>query len=273
MKTTEMAQPEAMESIRIFGQTIRYFDVGSGPALVLLHGLASAASLDWGKVINPLAATHRVLAMDQIGFGSSDKPEIDFCVQTYVNFLGEFLQKQNIKHFALAGVSFGGWVAAQYTLQALQARELPPPSRLLLSDSPGLRHDFDSSLLDGLLPSSIADQRQFLSKMVYDQSLVSDDAVKQLFDYRHSVNDVWTVRSLLSSLQTSNEGLDGKLQNITIPTLVIWGAQDEFIPLQLGKELAAGIPDSKLVVIDNCGHAPMFEKPDEFLTATIDFLM
>jgi hypothetical protein len=77
-------QLRTMQSIQVFGQTIRYHDLGSGPVLVLLHGLASSALLDWGKVMPSLAATHRVLAMDQIGYGSSARLTVEFRIQTYV---------------------------------------------------------------------------------------------------------------------------------------------------------------------------------------------
>jgi pimeloyl-ACP methyl ester carboxylesterase len=66
------------KSVLVFSQKIVYYDVGSGPTVVLLHGLASQAMFDWGRVIMPLSQRHRVIALDQIGFGESDKPTIDY---------------------------------------------------------------------------------------------------------------------------------------------------------------------------------------------------
>jgi triacylglycerol lipase len=74
----------------VFGQKIVYYDVGSGPLLVLLHGLGSQALFDWGHVIIPLSQQHRVIALDQVGFGQSDKPLIDYSIQTFVDFLVSF---------------------------------------------------------------------------------------------------------------------------------------------------------------------------------------
>lgn len=71
------AQPEE-KSIAVFGQTIRYWDIGSGPVVVLVHGLGSAKDGDWGRVVMPLSRKYRVVAPDQIGFGHSDKPLLDY---------------------------------------------------------------------------------------------------------------------------------------------------------------------------------------------------
>ncbi len=106
-------------SVPVFGQKIAYYDTGSGPVVVLVHGFGSEARFDWGNVLLPLAEHHRVLALDQIGFGSSDKPFMDYSIQTYVDFLGEFLRILNIHEFTLAGESLGGWISALYTIESL----------------------------------------------------------------------------------------------------------------------------------------------------------
>ena len=130
------------KSVPVFGQRIVYYDVGSGPTVVLLHGVGSQAMFDWGQVIMPLSQSHRVIALDQIGFGESDKPLIDYSIQTFVDFLGEFLRTVGVQQFTLAGESLGGWIAASYSIQALApgntgAYALPEPQRLILVDAPG----------------------------------------------------------------------------------------------------------------------------------------
>src|SRR5579863_2327840 len=128
----------------IFGQKIVYYDLGSGPTVVLLHGLGTSAKRDWGRCILAVAEHHRVIAPDQLGFGASDKPFIAYGIQTWVDFLGEFLRERKPGAFTLAGESLGGWIAAQYTIQALGEVQtigpsfaLPKPSRLVLSDAAG----------------------------------------------------------------------------------------------------------------------------------------
>ena len=130
-------------SVPVFGQKIAYYDTGSGPVVVLVHGFGSEARFDWGNVLLPLAEHHRVLALDQIGFGSSDKPFMDYSIQTYVDFLGEFLRILNIHQFTLAGESLGGWISALYTIESLAPENtgiqaLPRPQRLILTDAAGM---------------------------------------------------------------------------------------------------------------------------------------
>src|SRR5256885_1907296 len=83
------------KTISVFGQTIHYFDMGSGPVVVLLHGLGSRKD-DWLPVLEPMAQKYRLLVPDQIGFGKSDKPLLDYSVQTYVDFLNEFLRQLKV---------------------------------------------------------------------------------------------------------------------------------------------------------------------------------
>jgi len=279
MEQSHSAQLGPMQEANVFGQTIRYYDIGSGPLLVLLHAMANTAISTWGKVILPLAATHRILAMDQIGFGASDKPNIEFRIQTFVDFLGEFLRVKKIDQFILAGQSLGGWIAAQYAIQALQsgkavepAVKLPVPSKLLLSDAAGLRQQISPEILKYSLPDSVATQKESSKQVVYDPSLIDDETARAKFMSRLASNDGFTIRSLISSLATSTEWLDDKLHQITIPTLVIWGVEDRIVPLTSGRNLAAQIPNANLVMIEKCGHEPMVERPNDFLGVSREFL-
>lgn len=279
IEQSHSAQLGPMQEANVFGQTIRYYDIGSGSLLVVLHAMANTAISTWGKVILPLAATHRILAMDQIGFGASDKPSIEFRIQTFVDFLGEFLRVKEIDQFILAGQSLGGWIAAQYAIQALQSGKavepgvkLPVPSKLLLSDAAGLRQQISPEILKYSLPDSVATQKESSKQVVYDPSLIDDETARAKFISRLAAKDGFTIRSFLSSLATSTEWLDDKLHEITIPTLVIWGVEDRIVPLTFGRNLAAQIPNANLVMIEKCGHEPMVERPNDFLGASREFL-
>jgi pimeloyl-ACP methyl ester carboxylesterase len=179
----------------------------------------------------------------------------------------------------LAGQSLGGWIAAQYAIQALQsgkavepAVKLPVPSKLLLSDAAGLRQQISPEIIKYSLPDSVATQKESSKLVVYDPSLIDDETARAKFTSRLVSNDGFTIRSFLSSLATSTEWLDDKLHQITIPTLVIWGVEDRIVPLTFGRNLAAQIPNANLVMIEKCGHVPMVERPNDFLGASREFL-
>jgi pimeloyl-ACP methyl ester carboxylesterase len=266
------------QSVTLFGQRIEYYDVGSGPVVVLLHGLGSSAAGDWGTCIMSLAAHHRVLALDQLGFGASDKPMIDYGIQTWVDFLGEFLRVEKVGEFDLAGESLGGWIATQYTIQALSARPppstaffLPRPSRLILVDAAGHRHLAEGFQASGP-PLSLEGSRAFLSALFADPGRSTDEAVRTRFALSMAKGDGWTIHSLVANRAIVAECIDDKIAQITIPTLVIWGAGDKFVPLDDGRDYAAKIPGAKLVIIPESGHAPEIEKPEAVLSAMEPFL-
>jgi pimeloyl-ACP methyl ester carboxylesterase len=265
-------------TVDLFGQKIEYYDVGTGPLVVLLHGLGSSAKGDWGSCIMRLAQHHRVLAPDQLGFGASDKPIIDYGIQTWVDFLGEFLRTEKAENFTLAGESLGGWIACQYAVQALGAQDslspsfrLPRPSRLILADAAGHRH-LTENFRTGGPGLSLAGSRAFLSALFSDPALKTDEAVRARFALSMSKGDGWTINSLLSNRALGAECIDDELGQITIPTLVIWGAEDHFVPLEDGKDYAARISGARLIVVPGSGHAPMIEKPDVVLAAMEPFI-
>jgi pimeloyl-ACP methyl ester carboxylesterase len=268
----------ARRSVAVFGQRIEYYDVGAGPTVVLLHGLGTSAKGDWGACIMPLSGRHRVLALDQLGFGASDKPLIDYGIQTWVDMLGEFLRLEGARDFTLAGESLGGWIAAQYTIQALNApqavggvSQLPRPTRLVLVDAAGHRHMAEGMSRAG--PGlSLASSKGLLSAIYVDPARSTDSAARTQFALSLSKGDGWTIHSIFSNRTLVSECVDDKLGAITIPTLVVWGAGDKIVPLDDGRDFAARIPGASLVIIPGSGHAPGIEKPREFLDAFEPFI-
>ena len=267
-----------MRSVDLFGQTIRYYDLGKGPTIVLLHGLGASASRDWGACISLLSAHHRVLAPDQLGFGDSAKPVIDYGIQTWVDFLGEFLRVEKPGDFTLAGESLGGWIAAQYAVQSLGPRKtsmpaypLPAPVRLVLVDAAGHRKLAEAIAAGGHNGLSLAGSKALLGAIFFDPARSTDEAARAMFAAGMSKGDAWTIHSLISNHGIVAECVDDQLGQITIPTLVIWGAEDHLIPLEDGKDYAAKIAGAKLVVVPQSGHAPGIEKP-EIVCAAIEQL-
>jgi pimeloyl-ACP methyl ester carboxylesterase len=262
-------------SVLVFGQKIVYYDAGTGPTLVLVHGFASQARFDWGKVIVPLSKHHRVIALDQIGFGGSDKPFIDYSIQTYVDFLGEFLRTLHIDKFDLAGESLGGWIVTNYTSEALAPTNtgifaLPKPTRLILEDAAG--HTSLHSVLKTIPITGTLQSAGGVAVVFHDKSRITPEFIRENFIMKLKANDGMTERLLVANPETDKEVVGDKLPGITIPTLVVWGGDDQIVPLADGKDYAAKIPGAKLAIVPDCGHAPSLEKPKEFVDAVEGFL-
>jgi pimeloyl-ACP methyl ester carboxylesterase len=106
----------------------------------------------------------------------------------------------------------------------------------------------------------------------HDKSRVTDDFVRESWAMKMKANDGFTERSIWSSPKLANEVVKDRIDAISVPTLVVWGGDDELVPLEQGRAYAAGIPGAKLTIIPECGHAPSAEKPNEFLAAVLPFI-
>lgn len=262
----------APQTATVFGQHMVYYEDREGPALVLVHSFGSQALFDWGRVIKPLAQNYHVIAIDQVGFGHSDKPFIDYRIQTFVDFLGEFLRIKSIKHFALAGESLGGWIVANYSIEALSPSNkgefaLPVPDRLILEDAAG-----HATIPHTIAVTASLQESAGVAIVFHDKSLFNTDFIRRNWELKMQANDGQTQRLLANNPALASELVTGKLGTINIPTLVVWGGDDELVPLTDGRDYAAKIPHSKLVIVQDCGHAPSLEKPGEFVAAVEAFL-
>jgi pimeloyl-ACP methyl ester carboxylesterase len=248
----------------VYGQNVRYIEAGQGPALILLHGLGAVKEV-WTANWEALSAGHHLYALDQIGFGHSDKPLLEYKIATWVDFLQGFMQSENIHQATLVGNSLGGWIALEFAAQHPEMVD-----RLVLVDSLGLTWGQGGPRID-LNPSSIAGWRTLLEALFYDKKMVSDQFVLRVFaDHMHN-NDGYTIeRTLAGFAQAQFE--DDKLSSIHVPTLVVWGREDELISVTRAEKFRNGIAGTKLIVFEQCGHVPQLEKPDDFNRAVLDFL-
>ena len=265
---TAAPQTAAKEAL-VFGQKIHYTEAGSGPAVVLLHGLGGN-SANWAFNTPALAQKFRVIVPDQVGFGRSDKPLINYRVGTYVDFLDKFLSGLKVERATLVGNSMGGWIAAAYALKYPAKVE-----RLVLVDAAGFAppKEFDLSALAGLNPST-REQTKLLANMVFfNPFFKSDAAVDAMLEQRVSAGDGYTNQSLVESIHRGEDMLDGKLGAIKQPVLLVWGREDGLTPLaREGERFRREIPHAQLVVFDGCGHVPQVEKAAEFNAAVLKFL-
>jgi pimeloyl-ACP methyl ester carboxylesterase len=247
----------------VLDQHIHYYEAGRGPVVILLHGLGANARI-WRNNMAVLAEHYHVYTLDQIGFGHSDKPFLDYKIQSFVEFLQGFVESQSIKKAALVGNSLGGWIAADFTVQHPDL-----VSRLVLVNSAGL--PFGEQPVSNLNPSSLAGTRKVLEASFYNKQAVTDELVREVFTNHLRDNDGYTIQRIVAGV-SEDQFEDAKLGYIHVPTLIIWGRNDELIPLAKGEQFRQSISGSKMAVIDQCGHLPEVEKPAEFNQVLMEFL-
>jgi len=256
------------KEITIFGQKIHYLEAGSGPNLILLHGLGGSSQA-WQFNIGPLAEKYHVFVPDQIGFGKSDKPLVNYRVRTYVDFLDQFCKQLKIERATLVGNSMGGWIAAIYA-----ATYPDRVDKLVLADAAGYAppKDFDTRTFFGLNPTTREGMKILVAKVFYNKAFLSDAAIDQAMAARLAAGDGYTIKSITESIIRGEDYLDDVVKTIKQPTLIVWGRQDGLLPLSDAERFHKDIAGSTLVVIDQCAHVPNVEKPGEFNAAVLKFL-
>lgn len=267
----------AQKQIRVYGQEIAYYDMGTAkpgePVLVMLHGYGSQADVDFGPSLPLLAKHHRVIALDQIGAGNSAKPYIAYHVQTYVEWLAEFLRVAHVTKFDLLGESLGGWTAALYAEQACApSSTLPKPQRLILEDAAGIKAPQGDAPPLHMTVSTVGETRDGLQKVFFNKSLVTDEVAKRRFISKLKANDAFAAASFQTNPAVRTEAVGDRLNAITLPTLVVWGAEDTTVPRAWADAYAKGIAGATLTIIDESGHIPSVEQPLKFVTAVDGFL-
>jgi pimeloyl-ACP methyl ester carboxylesterase len=266
------AQQVTEHDVQVFGQKIHYLEAGAGPAVILLHGLGGDAT-NWAQTLPVLATQYHVFAPDQIGFGKSDKPFIDYRVSTLVDFLDEFCAKLGIGKASVVGNSLGGWTALAFTLTHADKVD-----RMILVDSAG----YSSARLGGPKPSrdalrtlnasTLEGDRTLMRLIFYHQQMISDGFVRAAFASKLQKNDGYTVDQFIESIVREEDVVDGKLGAIKAPTLIVWGREDRLIGLATAKALAEDISGAKTVILDECGHVPHIECAAPFNKVLLDFL-
>ncbi len=252
----------------VFGQKIRYVEAGAGSTVILLHGLGGSSQA-WQLNIAPLAEKFHVFVPDQIGFGKSDKPLVNYRIRTYVDFLDQFCKQLKIDRASLVGNSMGGWIAAAFTA-AFPDRV----DKLVLEDAAGYAppKDFDTRVFFALNPTTREGMKVLAAKVFYNKMFLTDAAIDAAIAARLAAGDGFTIKSITESIIRGEDFLDDTVKTIKRPTLIIWGRQDGLVSLAEGERFNKDIAGSKLVVFDECGHIPNVEKAAEFNAAVIKFL-
>ena len=265
---TVLASPPVEKETLVFGQKIHYVEAGSGPTVILLHGLGGSSQA-WQFNIGPLAEKFHVFVPDQIGFGKSDKPLVNYRIRTYVDFLDQFCKQLKIERASLVGNSMGGWIAAAFTA-AFPDRV----DKLVLVDAAGYAppKDLDTRTFYSLNPTTREGMKVLAAKVFYNKLFLTDAAIEQAIAARLAAGDGYTIKSITESIIRGEDFLDDTVKTIKQPTLIIWGRQDGLVSLSEGEHFNKDIAGSKLIVIDECGHVPPIEKPAEFNAAVVKFL-
>ncbi|MFC1484450.1 alpha/beta fold hydrolase [Candidatus Neomarinimicrobiota bacterium] len=250
--------------VPVDGMAIHVRDQGTGPAVVLLHGMFSSLHT-WDGWVAALQDSFRLIRLDLPGFGlTGPRPDADYSLPEYVGFLDLLLDELGVERAFLVGNSLGGGIAWEYSLAhpsrvegliLIDAVGYPrdsTPRIMVLGAIPGIRHLFriftPRLLVKRVLRGAYADRRK-----------ITPELVNRYHDLiRRKGNRAAFLKMLRQPYPYGGE----RIPHLKAVTLIMWGEQDEWIPVKHAYLFHADLPYSHLVTYPNAGHAPMEELPD-----------
>jgi len=246
---------------RVFDQRLAYYEAGprSAPVVILIPSLGWDAHA-WSQNVPALARSYRVIVIDPLGTGQSDKPIIDYKMHTWTGGFAEFMRLRGIDRAAFVGAVMGGALAVQMAL------DHPERVRAIVvaasNSGPGPHAGPVRSPGEGTRASMLAS--------FFDTTLVTDSVVRERTALRQRAGDQHTIRSHLADHRPRYT--EAELARITVPALFVWCREDAMTPLSWGEDFAKPLPRGRLAVLDRCGHYPNIEQPAAFDAVLAEFL-
>lgn len=229
----------------------KFIEEGQGETLMLLHGLFGALS-NFKDLIEHFKKTHKVV-VPMLPLLELDL--LHTSVGGLQKYLNKFIEHRKYNNIHLMGNSLGGHVALVHVLKK--------PERiksLILTGSSGL---FENGMGDSYPKRGDKDYIRTKTQLTfYDPAMATDELVNEVFEITNNRLKVIKIIALAKSAIRNNLGEE--LNQIKLPTCLIWGNNDTITPPFVGEEFHKLIPNSELHFIDKCGHAPMMEVPGEF---------
>ncbi len=266
-----------LQETRLHGHQIAYRLVGSGPPIVLIHGITSS-SATWEGVALSLAERHTVLAPDLLGHGQSAKPRGDYSMGAFASGIRDLIVSLELGPATIVGHSLGGGVAMQFAYQFPERSQ-----RLALISSGGLGGEVHGFLRAATLPGSelviplLAAARVLTAGRAIGRALdrlglqLGTDTIEiarghaSLGDRETRSAFIHTLRASLDPTGQRVRATDRLYLAKQLPLLILWGARDRIIPVLHGYRAHELVPASRLEVFDQAGHFPYLDEPERFV--------
>ena len=284
LSTLSPADELELRELTLHGHRVAYRQAGSGPVLVLIHGI-TADSSTWRRVMPYLARRFTVIAPDLIGHGHSAKPKGDYSLGAHASSVRDLLLALGHDRASFLGHSLGGGIAMQISYQFPERCE-----RLVLLDSGGLGRDVSLLLRAATLPGSdlllpllaasrLLEVGRMAGALLRRVGLRAGTDIEEIARGHATLSDRETRAAFLHTLRSVVEP-GGQRVNAAnrlylaehVPLLLMWGEQDSLIPVAHGRATHEQLPGSRLEVFAHSGHFPQLDEPERFIDVLIDFI-
>ena len=287
-RSRESRLPESglggLHEIVLHGHRVFYRAAGSGPVVVLVHGITST-SATWANVLPYLAERFTVIAPDLLGHGESAKPRGDYSLGAYASGIRDLLMALGHERATFVGHSLGGGIAMQLAYQFPEHCE-----RLVLVGSGGLGRDITALLRAASLPGSelvlplLVNERvlgagRLVGRLLGRVGLRVHTDLGEVLRGHASLSDgearaafIHTLRTIVDLWGQRVDASDRLYLAQAIPFLILWGERDPIIPVEHARAAHRLVPGSRLELFAGAGHFPHLDDPLRFVAALIDFI-
>ncbi len=262
-----------MPYIHIDGKRLYYREYGKGTPIVFLNGLMMTTT-SWLPFKDIVAKKYRMLTIDLLDQGRSDDCKEGYTIDTQVIFLNKFLDKLGLHKVHLLGMSYGGKVALTFTIKYPSKVSL-----LILSHTASFTSNimkeigkgwaYAVSSLDGEIFSSIVLPYMY-SYRFYENNYKAIERNKKAIS--KVLNERWKNRFIRSLESMLSYDVSQEIKNIKVPTLVISSELDMISPSNYQEFIHKQIENSQWVIIEEAGHAVLYEKPEEYISIVMEFI-
>jgi 2-hydroxy-6-oxonona-2,4-dienedioate hydrolase len=269
-----------------YGVRTHYAEAGEGPPVILIHGggVGGSGTLAWEAVLPRLASRFRVLAIDLLWSGQTDKPPLPYSFRTQVDHLAGFIDVLGLDTVSLVGQSIGAYIAARYACDYPRRVQ-----RLTLvgSNTVGLMmgaevgaHAWTEEALKAPVDEE-ASVRAQLDTLLHDKALITQERVAAYIALRRLPGVAEAKASMAPFVRAlvtrdpdvwQEASLRNRLPEITIPVCMIWGKDDEFAAVTIGRQLMEMLPKASYHEVDEAGHHVFHDQPDQFCDIVRSFL-
>ena len=271
---------EHRREVDVVGTRVNYVEMGEGPPLVFVHGL-SGAWQNWLENLPHFARSHRVIALDLPGFGSSPMPPWEITIPAYGRFLRDFCERVGVERCALVGNSMGGFIATEVAVAEADRVE-----KLVLVSAAGItwaRARREPAAMIGRMVRAAtplamrwqtgAGMRRPRARRLSFQGIFHDpNALRRELLWENLVPALDSPGYFDAFVNLTGYDIRDRLTEIEDPTLIVWGRNDRVVPVPAAFAYKKRIPNARLEIFDSTGHVPQLERPVRFNRLLDEFL-
>ena len=271
---------EHLREVEIVGARVNYVEIGDGPPLLFVHGL-SGCWQNWLENIPYFARSHRVIAVDLPGFGASPMPPWELTIPAYGRFLRDFCERLGVDRCSLVGNSMGGFVATEVAItDPERVDDLTLVSAAGITWARARREPAEMLARVGRAAAPLvlrfelsAIRRPRIRELAFRGVFHDPNALRREMLWENVVPAFQSPGTFDSMRNLVGHDIRDRLEEIGVPTLIVWGRNDRVVPIPAAFSYKKRIGDNaELIIFDECGHVPQIERPVRFNRVVEKFL-